>query len=276
MTIQDFQYSVYVGDNAKDNELDSQVYIKDSNITGETCAVFISGNGLVTEQKSRLIIEDSKLFSPNIVVSGNGDASGNGRWGTDIQIIKSELTGTKPEGRDYHGVGIYQPQMKSTLTIQDSTVSGCNGIELKGGIAKIHQSTIVANGEYHAPEIEGSGSTDTGDAVYIETSYGYEIQLYISGNSKLEHADHGTEEDCMSLRVYEKDADNVLIKITSGIFQEEQPEIYLNEDSKQEAGSMEGVTGFIITSSTEVIEDTEVTGSTDSTETMGDANGETT
>ena len=68
----------------------------------------------------------------------------------------------------------------------------------------------------------------------------------------------------------------MLIKISSGFFQEEQPEIYLDEDSKQEAGSMEGVTGFKITSSTEVIEDTEVTDSTDSTETMGDANGETT
>ncbi len=265
MTVQDFQYGVYVGDNAEDNELDSRVYIKDSTVTGETCAAFISGNGLLTEQKSRLIIEGSELFSPNIVVSGNGDASGNGRWGTDIQIINSKITGTKTDETSPCGVGIYQPQMKSILTIQNSTVSGCNGIELKGGIAKIHQSTITANGEYHEPEVEGSGSTDTGDAVYIETSYGYEIQLYISGNSVLEHADHGTEKDCMSLRVFEEDAENVLIKITSGIFQEKQPDIYLEKDSVQE----EKGDRFEITSSTENVE------SAEAIEDAGDVNDET-
>lgn len=273
MEIQDFQHGVYIGDNAENNELDSRVYIRNSTIDGETCAAFISGNGLLTEQKSRLIIEGSTLTSPNIVVSGNGDANGNGRWGTDIQILNSTLTGTKADENSQCGVGIYQPQMKSTLTIRESTVSGCNGIVLKGGTAKIHKSEIIANGVYEKPSVEGSGFTNTGDAVYIETSYGYEIQLYISGSSVLEHA---ASEGCKSLRVFDENADNVLIKITSGFFQEEQPEIYLDEDSKQEAGSMEGVTGFIITSSTEVIEDTEVTDSTDSTETMGDANGETT
>ena len=50
MTVQDFQYGVYVGDNAKDNELDSRVYIKNCTVAGEPCAAFISGNGLLTEQ----------------------------------------------------------------------------------------------------------------------------------------------------------------------------------------------------------------------------------
>ena len=262
MTVQDFQYGVYVGDNAKDNELDSRVYIKNCTVAGETCAAFISGNGLLTEQKSRLIIEGSKLSSPNIVISGNGDASGNGRWGTDIQIINSTITGTKATETSQCGVGIYQPQMKSILTVKNSLVSGCNGIELKGGIVKIDQSTIIANGEYRSPEVEGSGATDTGDAVYIETSYGYEIQLYISGNSSLEH---GNSEGCKSLRVFKEDTDNVLIKITSGIFREKQPEIYLEKDSEQKSQSIEGVNCYVITSPNErIVEETE------------DANGETT
>lgn len=208
MNVQNFQYGVYVGDNAKENELDSRVYIRKSTIDGETCAAFISGNGLLTEQKSRLIIEDSTLKSPNIVVSGNGDASGNGRWGTDIQILNSKITGTQVNGEGPCGVGIYQPQMKSTLTVKDSTVTGCNGIVLKGGIAKLYKSEIVANGEYQEPEVEGSGFTNTGDAIYIETSYGYEIQLYVSGDTILKHEDNR----CKSVRIFEEDADNVYVE----------------------------------------------------------------
>ena len=256
MTIQDFQYGVYVGDNAQDNELDSRVYIRNSTVTGEICAAFISGNGLLTEQKSRLIIEGSILTSPNIVVSGNGDATGNGRWGTDIQILNSTLTGTNPES----GAGIYQPQMKSTLTVKNSTVSGCNGIALKGGIAKVHNSTITAIGGHQEPQPAGSGFTDTGDSIYIDTGYGYEMQLFISGNSKLEH---GEDENCQSLRVYKEDADNVLIKITSGIFQEKQPENYLAVDSKQEEKDKR----YVVTSPNEVVEESEA---------MGDENHETT
>lgn len=262
MTIQDFQYGVYVGDNAEGNELDSRVYIKNSDITGETCAAFVSGNGTLSGQKSSLIIEDSRLYSPNIVVSGNGSTSGNGRWGTDIQILNSTLTGTKADENSQYGTGIYQPQMRSTLTVKDSTVSGGNGIVLKGGTAKIDHSTIIAKGTYQKPKVEGSGFTDTGDAVYIETSYGYEIQLFVSGNSTLEH---GESEGCKSLRVFEKDVDNVLIKITSGIFREEQPKVYLEEDSEQKIESIEGVNCYVITSpSEETAEETE------------DANGETT
>lgn len=208
MNIQDFQYSVYVGDNAEGNELDSRVYVKDSTIDGEICAVFISGNGLLTEQKSSLVIEKSTLTSPNIVVSGNGDATGNGRWGTDIQILDSTLTGTKADENSLYGTGIYQPQMKSTLIVKNSKVEGGNGIVLKGGSAKIlDKSTIIANSPYKEPQEEKSGFTETGDSIYIETTYGYEIQLYISGDTTMEH-----EDGCKSVRVFKEDAENVYVE----------------------------------------------------------------
>ena len=281
MTIQNFKYGVYVGDNAKDNELDSRVHIKNSKIDGKTCAAFISGNGLLTGQKSYLIIEDSELYSSNIVVSGNGDATGNGRWGTDIQILNSKIIGTKVDATDPespHGSGIYQPQMRSTLLVKDSEVSGCNGIVLKGGIAKVDNSKIIANGKYQEPKPAGSGFVDTGDAIYVETGYGYEIQLFISGNSILQHRD---DEGCKSLRLFKEDADNVLIKIISGIFQEEQPEHYLEKDSEQEKED----NLYVITSPNETVEETEEAGDTENTEgtetagdaePTGDANNETT
>ena len=281
MTIQDFKYGVYVGDNADDNELDSRVHIKNSKIDGETCAAFISGNGLLTGQKSYLIIEDSELYSPNIVVSGNGDAKGNGRWGTDIQILNSKIIGTKADETDPespYGSGIYQPQMRSTLLVKDSEVSGCNGIVLKGGIGKIHNSLIIGKGKYQEPKPAGSGFVDTGDAVYVETGYGYEIQLFISGNSILQH---GEDEGCKSLRLFKEDADNVLIKIISGIFQEKQPEHYLEKDSEQEKED----DLYVITSPNEKVEETEEAGDTENTEgteatgdagPTGDANNETT
>ncbi len=230
MKINDFQYGVYVGDNTGGNSLDSRVHIMNSTITGETCAAFISGNGLLSDQKSRLIIENSKLYSYGIVVSGNGDASGNGRWGTDIQIINSTISGLAKEGTSAYGLGIYQPQKSSTLMVINSTVEGYNGITLKGGSAKIDNSTIIGKGAHQEPDFEGSGSTDTGDAVYIETNYGYDIQLLICGDSSLKHEDVNSR----SLRLYKEDATNVQVEIEGGIFDEEQPAGYLAEGCTQE------------------------------------------
>lgn len=203
MQINGFVHGVYVGDNINNNELDSRIHIKDSTIVVENCAAFISGNGFLSDQKSQLIIENSTLSSKNIVVAGNGDTSGNGRWGTDIQIIGSTIQGI--EG----GAGIYQPQKNSTLMVKDSTVEGSTGIALKGGSASIYGSTIIGNGEYEEPSFEGSGFTNTGDAVYIETNYGYEIKLYVSADSTLE----ATQEGGLPWRVFEADAEHVLIDI---------------------------------------------------------------
>lgn len=207
--INEFQMGLYVGDNSNNNVLDSRIHIMDSVIDVENCAAFISGNGALSKQKSQLIIEGSTLTSHNMVIAGNGDTSGNGRWGTDIQIINSTIKGTRMEGASYDSVGIYQPQKASTLTIRDSHVEGGTGIALKGGSAKIYHSTIAGNGSYNEPTFEGSGSTNTGDAIYIETNYGYDIQLWLSADSELSVE----AEECKGLRVYEENAPNVYVEI---------------------------------------------------------------
>lgn len=203
LQINGFTYGVYVGDNIDKNELDSRVQIKDSTIVAENWAAFISGNGFLSDQKSQLIIENSSLSAKSIVISGNGDASGNGRWGTDIQIIGSTIKGI--EG----GSGIYQPQKNSTLMVKDSTVEGNTGITLKGGSASLYGSRIVGTGVHEAPSFEGSGFSETGDAVYIETNYGYEIRLYISADTILEV----TDKNSLPWRVFEENAAHVLVEI---------------------------------------------------------------
>ena len=230
MKINDFQYGIYFGDHEKENELDSRVHILNSSIAAEDYAVAISGNGLLSDQKTQLIIENSTLTSNSIVVSGSGNVDGNGRWGTDIQIINSTIAGTKRDDLSVFGAGIYHPQKDSTLMVYNSYVEGYNGIGIKGGSVSIVDSTIKGLGDYTEPAFAGSGYTDTGDAVYIETNYDYEIQLRISGSkSILTHRD----EQSASLRVFEEDATNVLVQIEGGTFDEEQPVDYLVEGSVQ-------------------------------------------
>lgn len=225
INISGMHYGVYVGDSNDNNVLDSTVRIVGSTIETESCAVFVSGNGLASEQKTTVVIEKSTLKSEGIVISGNGTTTGNGRWGTDINIIDSEII-----NENGIGAGIYQPQKDSTLTIYSSTVSGYTAIALKAGSAKIIDSTIEGTGTYNEPAFGNSGFSDTGDAVYIETGYGHDINLEIDeidGTSILTST-HG-----QSLRVFKEDAPFVKINIISGEFDEAQPEKYIAEGSVQ-------------------------------------------
>ena len=234
--IEGFQYGLYMVDNMDSNELDSRIHMVDSKIIAENYAVFISGNGLLSDQKTQLILENCDLESNSIVISGNGDTSGNGRWGTDIQIINSRIHGRRADENSPYAGGIYQPQKNSTLTLYNSYVEGYNGVTIKGGEANIIDTDIrglgpaIAEGDLAFGK---SGYCDTGDAVYIETNYGYDIELNISEGSILTTAD----ENAKSLRVFEEDATNVVISIESGTFDEEQPLEYLAENSAQSQGT---------------------------------------
>lgn len=221
VVMDEFKHGIYISDNDEGNALDSRVRIVGCQINGASTAVLVSGNGLTSDQKTQLIIEDSTLTSDSIVISGNGDTSGNGRWGTDIQILNSHIISNS----NYVGAGIYHPQKDSTLTISGSTVSGYTGIIIKGGSVSVDASEISGSGAKQAPGEYGSGSADTGDGIYIEANYGYEILLEISGNSEI------TSTNGFSLQVYKPDAKNVTVRIYSGVFDEAQPEAYIDEGS---------------------------------------------
>lgn len=223
INISGMHYGVYVGDSTEDNAIDSTVRIVGSTINTKSCAVFVSGNGLASEQKTTVVIENSTLMSDGIVISGNGTTTGNGRWGTDINIIDCDIIGN--EGAV--GAGIYQPQKDSTVTIYHSTVSAYTAVAIKAGSVKIIDSIIEGTGAYNEPAFENSGFSDTGDAVYIETGYGHDISLEIDGTSKL------TSENGQSIRVFKEDAPFVKVNIISGEFDEAQPKEYIAEGSEQ-------------------------------------------
>lgn len=225
INISGMHYGVYVGDSTEDNAIDSTVRIVGSVIDTKSCAVFVSGNGLASEQKTTVVIEKSTLKSDGIVISGNGTTTGNGRWGTDINIIDCDIIGN--EGAV--GAGIYQPQKDSTVTIYKSRVSAYTAVAIKAGSAKIIDSTIKGTGTYNEPAFGNSGFSDTGDAVYIETGYGHDISLEIDENSVLKHDDASSR----SLRVFKEDAPFVKVNIISGEFDEAQPEEYIAEGSVQ-------------------------------------------
>lgn len=223
--ITDYKYGFYVGDSDDGNTLDSRVYMTGCTMDTSSYCVFVSGNGLTSAQKTQLVIEDSTLTSDSITISGNGTSTGNGRWGTDIQIINSAITSNlvNADGETLApGAGIYQPQQESTLAIYNSTVSGYTGIAIKGGSVSITNSTIQGTGAKQEAKAYTSGFADTGDAVYIEANYDYEILLEIKETVDETTKAMGKTElistNGYALQVFEPDSPNVAVKIYSGTF----------------------------------------------------------
>ena len=223
-----FRYGIYIGDNNNKNTLDSRVHMVGCEVDAPWYGIAVIGNGTASQQKTQLIVEKSIVRGGGFAIYGNGSIDGDGQWGTDVQIINSTIEGYAGSS-GVLGTGIYQPQKDSTLSITDnSTVSGYVGVALKGGSARIVDSTIQGKGPKTEPTSAGSGFTETGDAVYIETNYGYEILLEIDGDSVLE------SEYSKSLQVYKPDDPNVYVKIYSGSFDQAQPDSYIAEGSIQE------------------------------------------
>jgi hypothetical protein len=184
------------------------------------------------------MVEDSILSSDNVVIYGNGDTTGKGKWGTDIQILNSKIIGTP----GLITTGIYHPQMNSELTIYNSEVSGYTGVGLKGGSVHVIGSTIIGTGQqlHGDPIPSNNGCADTGDAFYIETNYGYDIFLEVKGLTLLDEEGNETYRESIfespnnrSLRVQKASDPNVVIRIYSGRFQQAQPDVYIAKGSEQ-------------------------------------------
>ncbi len=230
--VSNFQYGVFMGDNVKDNPMDSRVHMVDCTVDAGNYAVFINGNGLQSAQRTQLIIEKSTVTSGGIALTSNGSAD---RAGTDIQILNSTVKAHETEGNAARGHGIYHPQKEGTMRIVDSTVSGYCGIVIKGGEVYIENSQVEATGAYQEAVVSKSGFTDTGDAVYVENGFGYDIYLEISGSDTVLHR-HATESK--SLHVVPQDATNISVKIHAGQFDEQQPKEYIADTSIQNGSTV--------------------------------------
>ena len=191
--------AIYISD--EHSAVNSRVRLLDCDISMESCAVYMRGNGQKSAGKTQLIIEDSKINSKYIAVMGNGTST---YWGTETQIYNSEIQG--------HYAAIYQPQSDSITRIVGSKMSGICGVVIKGGDLEIVDSEIRGTGEQQPPAFEGSGYTDTGDAVYIDCGYQVPIRVAISGNSKI------TSEHSLAVRVFEPNGAYATVTITGGEF----------------------------------------------------------
>ena len=93
--ISGFKNGVYLNDGEGNNVIDSRIRMMDCKIDGSSCAIFASGNGFLSDQKTQIIIENCELTSSTgYALSGNGDATGNGRC---------NLTNLHASEGGYHG-----------------------------------------------------------------------------------------------------------------------------------------------------------------------------
>ena len=202
--MRNYSMCVRLEDYASDGR-DSILRISGCDLFASTCALFTVGNGFDSEQKTTIIVENkSYLYSENQTIVGNGTATGDPRYGTNIQIINSTVESIQSAT----SAAISHPQKDSVLNIYKSTIIGYTGIAIKGGTLTIHESTVTGAGD--EPEMPGntvSGFTNTGAAISIETGYGYPIHVSVDTESVLEsyYAD--------AVAAYQKSAHNLTLDV---------------------------------------------------------------
>lgn len=230
-----FRYGVCIGDSDGGNKTDSMVRLVNCTMDAQGYGVFLSGNGTASEQKTQLVVDGCTMTSYGMVICSNGSTAGSGRWGTDIQILNSTLI----SDTEAVSTAIYHPQKDSTMTIYNSTLSGYTGMAIKGGAVRVLGSNITGNGAKQAPGDYASGFADTGDGIYIEANYGYEISLEIGsgqnadGENTPAHSSVITSTYGESLQVFQPEAENVTVQIFSGEFDQAQKAAYLAPGATQ-------------------------------------------
>lgn len=192
---------IYVTDEKAEG--DSLIRIFDCEADAKGCAVYVRGNGEASPGRTQVIVEDSTLTSDFMTIMGNGT---NTYWGTDIQVYNSTLEG--------YYTAIYQPQNDSLTRLISSTATGGTGVVVKGGRMEIVDSAVKGTFPKKEPKLEKSGFTDTGDAVFVDCSYGVLIEVTISGLSTMESANS----DAVQVFVPDGEINRASVTITGGTF----------------------------------------------------------
>lgn len=199
--INDTIEGVFIRDNLS-SDADSKVSIIACDFVCKEDGLLIYGNTTKSEDPTEVLIKDSNIVGETytgIIFNGT-------YWGTKVDIVNSTVDG--------YYAGIYFPQSNSTLNITDSKIFGNTGIVIKGGTVNIDDTTIYARGPYtEITDLTMNGWTDTGDGIYLETNYGYDIEVNISGDCIVT----STVANTYALREYPL-ADNVVVNITGGSF----------------------------------------------------------
>lgn len=187
LIIEDVYDAIFIADNQGYTSKDSNIKIKNSTITAYDIGIISYGNGLASGDLTSLIIENSTVVGETyagILCNGTVDTgTTNGYWGTDIEIINCDISG--------YWTAIYHPQKYSVLDIYNSVLTGYTGIAIKGGEVSITDSEIYGTGAKATASFSSSGWTDTGDAVYVENGYGWDIMVNIYGDDNIIKSTYG-------------------------------------------------------------------------------------
>lgn len=220
---------LFIRDNLNNEGRDSKISIIKSDISCKEDGLLIYGNANKSEKATEILIQDSTIKGETytgIICNGT-------YWGTEINIVNSSVDG--------YFASVYFPQKNSTLNIINSNMIGNTGIVVKGGNVNIVDSNVYARGPHkEITDVSMSGWTDTGDGIYLETNYGYDIELNISGQSTVK----STVDNTYAIREYPL-ADNVNINITGGTFSSSVVDILSNEYEQTET-IIDGSTYFVV------------------------------
>ena len=135
----------------------SKIELNNVTVNSKNNAFFIEGKNPV------VVINDSKLITDQVAIYTNGSTSSD----TNITLDNSDIVSKS--------MGIYQASSGVLTISNNSSVTGTTGIGLKSGQLSVVDSTIVGNGtSVETPQVENSGISDTGDAIYVEVNSGYQ------------------------------------------------------------------------------------------------------
>ncbi|MDO4290247.1 MAG: InlB B-repeat-containing protein [Eggerthellaceae bacterium] len=98
--------------------------------------------------------------------------------GVEVNLNNCDISANVKEGSSAEIVGVYFPVKDGVLNITDTTITAQNAVQVKGGTVTISESepgktVITSTGEAANPGATQSGSTNTGDGIYVEDTYGY-------------------------------------------------------------------------------------------------------
>ena len=137
--------------------------------------------GTITGTKYGAVIGTSSgtLNLNGATINSNGIGLSNNGTTTSENATTMNIT----DGAINGSVGIYHPGM-GNLTISGGTITGGTGVVMRNGKLDISGGTIHATGDAKAYDYHNSGSSDTGDALQIESSnYGEHIGETFNGET---------------------------------------------------------------------------------------------
>ncbi len=203
VTVEDVTYGVKITDHLNAVGADSRLHVVDSRISADSVGVWVYGNG-GEGTVTTVVIERSYIVGQNYAgIVGNGSYSG-----TAIQVKDSVVQG--------YYTAIYHPQRESTLTIENSNLTGLTGLVIKGGTVAVHDTVIRGTGtpeQIAEPEYFKSGFSDTGDGIYLETNYDGGIEVTVTGKST-----HISSASAYAVRKFAADDVGAVISLHEGTY----------------------------------------------------------